>query len=175
MIATIVVAAALAATPCRTVRDIDFRNFTYPLREDRFTSGEVWQLKVVNGRFESPHPPSVWAFFYFLVGTVVFGDLTGEGREHAVVPTGYGSTSGNFSVTDIYVFACEDGLTRLESILTEQQIARDSGLDVHTPQAWIAEDHPVAVENGFLQVDFGGRRFLYRLASNGWSYIGSQF
>jgi hypothetical protein len=106
------------AVECRTVRQVDFRNLVYPMSEPRFTNGTTLALKVVNGRYEEPHPITTMSFLYFDVRDVLFGHLTGTSAEDAAIAARYGSTTGNFYVTDTYVFGCVGGVPKLQATLT---------------------------------------------------------
>lgn len=96
------------------IHSIDFDNFTYDVRDD---CGDVFNKKKIsvrNGCFGD----SYWQFCagnIFEWSPVVYGDLTGDGRDEAIVMTACG---GMHSVSEPYVFTMKDGkpslLTKLE-------------------------------------------------------------
>ena len=160
--------------PCRNVREIDFRNRVYPLNEPRFTKGQELRLRVVDGRYEEPHSPPTQGFLYFEVGDSAFGDLTGDGVEDAAVVAIYGSNSGNFHVTDTYMFSCVRGTPTLVGTLTQDQIQKDSGLTI-----WTSVDHPIKIAGGALEVTYETRApqaspstFRYKLVEGRWQRQG---
>jgi hypothetical protein len=159
---------------CTNVREIDFRNRVYPLNEPRFTKGKELRLRVVDGRYEEPHSPPTQGFLYFAVGDVAFGDLTGDGVEDAAVVATYGSNSGNFHVTDIYIFSCVRGSLTLTGILTQDQIQKDSGTTI-----WTSVDHPMKITGGALEVTYETRApqaspstFRYTFVGRKWKRLG---
>lgn len=139
--------AVVTYAQCPSVRQIDFKNRTYPLRESGFTKGNK-RLHVNNGHYdEHDNPEATLAFLYFEIKDVVYGDLTGDGREEAAVVTNYGSNSGNFYLTDTYIFGCSAGKVKLIGILKESRIENDSGLLMHE-----SVKRPVRIRNGILYV-----------------------
>lgn len=92
------------------IRKVDFKNFTYKA----YCAGEAPEnVTVKNGEFlrETPMDGYVDRFYFNIYG-VSYGDLTGDGRDEAVVLTvcNTGGT-GNFSEGFIYTF--EAGKPRL--------------------------------------------------------------
>jgi hypothetical protein len=116
---------------CISVRRPDFRNRAYPLNERGFTEGTRW-LRVKNGRYEEPHEnPPIVAYLYFQIAGISFRDLTGDGIEDAAVVAIYGSASGNFYLTDTYIFSCVAGEIKLIGILKQSQIENDHKILLH--------------------------------------------
>ncbi len=155
---------------CRDARGIDVKNLVYPLNEPRFTNGRVLQPMVIDGRYEDPHRQGYQGFLYLDIVDVAFGDLTGDEVEDAAVVAKYGSNSGNFHVTDTYVFRCSRGKPSLVSILTQDQIQRDSGTEIRT-----ATDHPMKINGNLLEVTYETPRlsaspttFHYKLVGSRW-------
>jgi hypothetical protein len=154
---------------CRDVRGIDFKNLVYPLSEPRFTNGRVLQLRVIDGRYEEPHRQGYQGFLYLDIADVAYGDLTGDAIDAAVVAK-YGSNSGNFHVTDTYVFRCFRERPTLVGVLTQDQIQRDSGTEVLT-----ATDHPMTINGNLLEMTYETPRlsaspttFRYKLVGSRW-------
>jgi hypothetical protein len=166
-------AAAQPVQRCETARSIDFKNLVYPLEEPRFTNGQTFPLRVVDGRYEEPHRPGYQGFFYLNVGDVVFGDVTGDGVEEAAVVAQYGSNSGNFRVTDAYVFQCQQGTPVLLAMLTQQWIQRDSGRQIFS-----AVDHSLRIDNGVVELTYdvrgtGSVSFRYKRVGDHWQRAAS--
>jgi hypothetical protein len=146
LIASLVVARA----DCSNIRRVDFRDHTYPLRENGFTQGTEW-LHVKNGRYEEPHenPISV-SFLYFQIVGVAFGDLNRDGKEEAAATAIYGSASGSFHLTDTYVFGCVRNKIRLIGILKQDRIEKDTGMDLQE-----SVTNPMHIKNGVLYITHG--------------------
>jgi hypothetical protein len=135
---------------CPNIRNVDFRNHTYPLRERGFTQGTE-RLYVTNGRYEEPHdnPISV-SFLYFEIVNVAFGDLNGDGKNEAAVTAVYGSNSGSFYLTDTYVFGCVDGRIILVGILKQDDIEKDTGMYLQE-----SANNPMIIKHGALNITYG--------------------
>jgi outer membrane protein OmpA-like peptidoglycan-associated protein len=72
------------------IRRIDFKNYTYEYSESK--------IKVRNGKWKGKYPGE-----YFNVDKIVYGDVTGDGQEEAIVITSSsGGGSGNFSGATVY-------------------------------------------------------------------------
>gem|GEM_PF-5648327 len=135
---------------CSNIRKVDFRNHTYPLRERGFTQGTE-RLRVTNGRYEEPHDnPISLSFLYFQIVNVAFGDLNGDGQDEAAATAIYGSNSGSFYLTDTYVFGCVDGRIKLVRILKQDNIEKDTGMDLQE-----SVNNPMTIKNGVLNITYG--------------------
>ena len=88
------------------IRKVDFKNFTFKA----YCAGEAPEIVTVkNGEFSKETPMDGFIDrFYFNVNSVSYGDLTGDGRDEAVVLTvcNTGGT-GNFSEGFIYSVEAE--------------------------------------------------------------------
>jgi len=62
------------------VRDIDFRNFTYPRSS---SEGVREETRVRRGKYDNGKSDGDWEAFS--VGPILYGDLTGDGQEEAVI------------------------------------------------------------------------------------------
>jgi hypothetical protein len=87
---------------------------------------------------------------YFDIADVVFGDLTGDGKDEAAVVAIYGSNLGSFLLTDTYVFGCVGGKVKLIDILKQSRIEKESEMLVHE-----SIKKPVTIRNGILSVAYG--------------------
>ncbi len=57
-------------------------------------------MRVSKGRYGDRSEPTSLSFLYFEVADIVFGDLTGDGKDEAAVVAIYGSNSSSFFLTD---------------------------------------------------------------------------
>lgn len=168
----LLISANVVAYPkCRSVRDADFRNRSYPLKSDVTPDGKLKWMRVSNGRAEQLYDSTSSAFFYLEVVDIAYGDLTGDGVEEAAVTAIYGNYSASFFLTDTYIFSCVAGKIKLISILKQEHIEKDSGMVLQE-----SVKNPLKIKNGVLYITHGteGNRpspeftttFLYRIRNN---------
>ncbi len=89
-----------------SIRDIDFKNFTYP----KLPTGKcsMRTVRLTNGKYEASErrvPRRVpsndcWSV---TMGPVVYGDVTGDGREEAIVVL-YAERGGTESSNDVFIY-----------------------------------------------------------------------
>jgi hypothetical protein len=130
------------------IRNIDFKNQEYILHDELTTGDE--RLLVKNGRYEKASekvgfPPNL----FFVVDKIVFGDLTGDGKDEAIVFAAYGSGAGNYMVSIIYVFGCENGRLELLASLKQEDVERVNHLMVYFP-----DDPSIRIKNNILYVTY---------------------
>ena len=130
LLCLLISAPAVAHSKCIDIRTADFNNRLYPLNESGFTKHKQL-LRVSKGRYEDQSDSTSLAFLYFQITDLVFGDLTGDGKDEAAIVATYGSNSGSFFLTDIYIFGCVSGKVKLIDILKQSRIERESGMLVH--------------------------------------------
>jgi hypothetical protein len=91
------------------IRQVDFRNFSYPkLPTGKCSMDEV---HLTNGKYEAPETiprkiPSIDCWSVTL-GTIDYGDTTGDGIEEAIV-TLYAERGGTESSQDVYIYSPRD-------------------------------------------------------------------
>ncbi|MBI4748385.1 MAG: hypothetical protein HY774_07830 [Acidobacteria bacterium] len=113
--------ASLKPAPS-SIRSIDFRNFTYPLPDKRFSElGK--KVRVVDGTCDDGSNQMCRAYFH--VAEVIYGDLTGDQHEEAVVVTIFGSACGTYYLTNIYVYSLVNRKPLLLAQLKESQVEED--------------------------------------------------
>jgi hypothetical protein len=96
--------------PESPIHQIDFKNFTYPkLPTAKCSMNEV---RLTNGRYDSPAEiagkrPAVdcWSV---VLGSVTYGDITGDGEEEAIIEL-YAEAGGTEASEDVYVYALRGG------------------------------------------------------------------
>lgn len=95
-------------TPVRSIRDIDFRNFTYP----KLSSGKCSRLSRIrlrDGKYGSiknfsPRVVPRAGCWQVSVAPVIYGDVTGDGHEEAIVIL-YAEMGGTESSEDIFIYS----------------------------------------------------------------------
>jgi TonB family protein len=105
------------------IRHVDFRNFTYATSiSDRKCYGLPATIQVRNGEFKAGQGDQE---AYFSVGGIRYGDLTGDGREEAVVNTGCGMSTGNAWTDDFYAYAVRNGQVENLGSFGSDEMERD--------------------------------------------------
>ncbi len=151
------------------IRRIDFRNFTYPLSQSSSELYGVRSLRVRNGKWSNGLPETDTNWQAFTVRKVLYGDLTGDGQEEAVVLTQWdqvGANPENSTGQEVYVYA----LRGRESTLIVGPDGLDYWHDYDRYQKsddmcnnWIFGMAPAAVQNGLLVIHLvAGGRFCKR-------------
>jgi len=96
--------------PKSPIRQVDFKNFTYPkLPTGKCSMNEV---RLINGRYEAPtdiagkHPAvDCWSVE---VGLITYGDVTGDGEEEAIIEL-YAESGGTEASEDVYIYTLQGG------------------------------------------------------------------
>lgn len=120
MFALALLFTALWVAPSRAasdIRGIDFLNFTY---QPTLCSGEEGIGKSVlvrNGEWNGEEA-------YYRINKVVYGDLTGDGREDAVVDISCGSKAANFSQSEILIYGLQGQHASLIARLDDSDLDR---------------------------------------------------
>ena len=130
--------------PKSAIRQIDFKNFTYPKLSTGKCSGN--EVHLINGRYDAPADiagtrPAVDCWSVAL-GQITYGDVTGDGEEEAIVEL-YAEAGGTEASEDVYIYALKSGSPELLWKFATGDRA-DGGL------------RRVAAENGELVVDLFG-------------------
>lgn len=97
------VTSGQARRPSASIRSIDFKNFTYPLPADLVTPGGPRAVTLEGGRFPGTGNEDEMYF-----GTVVYGDVTGDGAEEAMIHLGI-HTRGSAMPGVAYVYTLRRG------------------------------------------------------------------
>ena len=162
-------AAFLIASPAyargrgASIRSVDFKNFTYPLPADLRTPGGPGNVRLKGGRFPGTDNEDEMYF-----GRVVYGDVTGDDAEEAMVYLGI-HTRGSAMPGVVYVYTLRG---RRPSLLWSFSTGdrADGGL------------HRVYAENGGLVVEMYGpqRRWegdgqVMRFTRRRYVWLGNRF
>jgi hypothetical protein len=122
------------------IRKIDFRNFTYPIPDER-----RGKIRLRNGE-QPPTQFSKYGIPYdvgYTLGDIDYGDVTGDGVEEAIIDLGWLS-SGTAITSYIYIYTLNHGRPQLLWSFTTGDRA-DGGLQ------------KVYADNGELVVELEGR------------------
>ena len=89
-----------------SIKDIDFKNFTYPWTKEQELDEKEFTLK--DGKKETNEDKSNGASF----SSIEFGDVTNDGEEEAVISISP-ITGGNCSCNMIYIYSLQNGNPKL--------------------------------------------------------------
>jgi len=134
------------------IRQVDFLNFTYPssLCSQEFGKKGIGKsVRVSKGEFKNKN-------VYYAVedNKVIYGDVTGDGREAAIVPISCGATMANFSLTEVYIYTIKDGCTTLLAEISDKDMERDyRRYYPDTETYWGVTGNDLKVRNGHLEIE----------------------
>lgn len=145
--------SSVAQSTCTDIRKIDFRNHAFPLKSADFTDGETKLLTVSKGKYANPSSPTDLAFLSFEIARIVYGDLNGDGKLEAAVVASYGSNSGNFFITDTYLFGCAKGKLKLIDVLKQDRMEKETGLRFDLFESYAK--NPIWIRRHLLYIKYG--------------------
>jgi hypothetical protein len=134
------------------LRKVDFLNFTYPsslCAQEYGREGIGKTVRVRAGEFKNKN-------VYFAVGgdRIVYADMTGDGREEAIVPIDCGAITANFALSEVYIYTIKNGSATLLAKVGDKDLERDYRR--HYPDAesyWGIHENGLRAENGNLEID----------------------
>src|SRR5437868_4260007 len=109
--------------PITDIRKVDFLNFTYPSSLCSQEYGRKGIGKIVGVRKGEFKNKSV--YFAVADNKILYGDVTGDGREEAIVPVDCGAITANFSRSEIYIYTIKDGRPTLLAALSDKTLEQD--------------------------------------------------
>jgi TonB family protein len=105
------------------IRKFDFLNFTYPLSPE-YEENEFGKTATVShGKFFKSRPTSAEAVPDFSVGKVLYGDLTGEGQDEAVIWGVY--YMGCYWDREVFIYKMEGEHPKLIGKITSKDMDKD--------------------------------------------------
>ena len=137
-----------AAVP--EVHRIDFRNFIYvALPSDRKDYHLPESIQVKDGEFKAGKEMDE---VYFGITGIEYGDLTGDGREEAVVHATCGMSMGNGGTDDFYMYVMNKGHVESLGTLSSDEMTRDYLR--HQPDGILWRVSSVKVKDGKLDIEW---------------------
>lgn len=130
------------------IRRIDFRNFTYRSSVCSEVFGIPKTVRVRRGKFQNND------FYYRVVANnILYGDVTADGHEEAIVHIGCGGFAGNFSDSEVFIYALQNGQAKLLAKLDTRDLERDYLR--YYPDGFLVDiaNDGVKVRNGHLIVE----------------------
>lgn len=130
------------------VRRIDFLNFTYQSSLCSEVFGIPKTVKVRRGKFQNND-------FYYRVAAnkIIYGDVTADGRQDAIVHIRCGGFAGNFSDSEIFIYTLQNRRAKLLAELDSKDMERD--YIRYYPGGFLVgiTNNGVKVENGHLVIE----------------------
>jgi len=134
------------------IRKVDFLNFTYnpsQCSQEYGRQGIGKALTVKDGEFKNK------SVYFSVVGDkIIYADLTGDGKEEAIVPTECGAMGANFSRSEVNVYTIENGRATLLAATNDKSMERDYRASYPDSDGyWGINENGIKVNNGNLQVE----------------------
>jgi hypothetical protein len=134
------------------IRKVDFLNFTYPsslCSQEYGSQGIDKAVRVRDGEIKNKN-----VYFAVAADRIIYADLTGDGREDAIVPVDCGAISANFALSEVYIYTIQKGSATLLAAISDKDMERDYRR--YYPDAesyWGINENGLRVKNGNLEVD----------------------
>jgi len=134
------------------IRKVDFLNFTYhsSLCAQEYGSKGIGNIvSVRNGEFKNKN-----VFFAVADNKIIYADLTGDGREEAIVPVDCGAITANFSRSEVNVFTIQDGHATLLVETNDKDLERDYRANYPDAESyWGINENGIKTNNGNVQIE----------------------
>jgi hypothetical protein len=134
------------------IRKVDFRNFTYPsslCSQEYGRQGIGKIVRVRKGEFKNKN-----VYFAVADNKIIYADVTGDGREEAIVPIECGAMTANFARSEVYIYTIKDGGTTLFAEISDKDMERDyRGSYPDAESYWGVNENGLKVNNGNLAID----------------------
>lgn len=138
---------AQAKSEITDIRQVDFLNYTY---QSRLCSQEIpgisKTVRVRKGEFENDE-------VRFGVDDVIYGDITGDGREEAIVEIGCMLLGANGWLSDIFIYTLKNGRAALVAELNDNNMYRDYKRYYSNGTLWRITDNGVKVKGNNLVIE----------------------
>ena len=134
------------------IRKVDFLNFTYHSSLCSQEYGRKGLGKIVsvrNGEFKNKN-------IYFAVADnkIIYADVTGDGREEAIIPVDCGAITANFSLSEVYIYTIKDGRATLLAEISDKDLERDYRHDYPDAESyWGVNENGLKAKNRNLEIE----------------------
>jgi len=144
--------AAQTNPPVTDIRKVDFLNFTYNSAQCSQEYGKQGIGRLVNVRNGEFKNKSV--YFSVMSDKIIYADLTGDGKEEAIVPIDCGAMGANFSRSEVNVYTLENGHAALLGATTDKSMERDYRASYADADGyWGINENGIKANNGNLQIE----------------------
>lgn len=131
------------------IRRVDFLNFTY---QSSLCSQDIRGIsktvKVRKGNFDNNE-----VYYGVVENKIIYGDVTGDGREEAIVHIGCGELAANFGLSEIFIYTLQNGRVILLAELDDKDMERDYNRYHSNGTLWRIVDDGVRVINALLIIE----------------------
>jgi hypothetical protein len=134
------------------IRKVDFLSFTYPssLCSQEFGKKGIGKsVHVQKGEFKNKQ-------VYFAVedNRILYGDVTGDGSEEAIVPASCGAITANFSRAEIYIYTLKAGRPVLVAAISDKDMERDYRRSYPDAESyWGITGEGLQIRNSHLEIE----------------------
>ena len=133
------------------IRQVDFLNFGYQSNLCSEEFGKKGIPRIVNVRKGEFKNKSV--YFSVVADKIIYADVTGDGREDAIVPLECGAMGANFSRSEVNIYSMDGGLT-LVGTTDDKKLEKDYRANYSDAESyWGFNENGIKVSNGTLQFD----------------------
>ena len=144
--------AAQTTAPVTDIRKVDFLNFTYNPTQCSQEYGRQGIGRIVNVRDGEFKNKSV--YFSVMSDKIIYADLTGDGKEEAIVPIDCGAMGANFSRSEVNVYTLENGHATLLAATNDKSMERDYRANYADADGyWGINENGIKANNGNLQIE----------------------
>src|SRR4051794_15737384 len=105
------------------IRKVDFLDFTYHsslCSQEYGKKGIGKVVRVRNGEFKNKN-----VYFAVAGNKLIYADVTGDGREDAIVPIDCGAITANFALSEVYIYTIQNGRVTLLAEISDKDMERD--------------------------------------------------
>jgi len=138
--------------PVTDIRKVDFLNLTYTSTQCSQEYGKQGLGRLVNvheGEFKNKS-----VYFSVMSDKIIYADLTGDGKDEAIVPIDCGAMGANFSRSEVNIFTLENGHAALLAATNDKSMERDYRANYADADGyWGINENGIKVNNGNLQIE----------------------
>lgn len=143
-----------SSTTLTDIRRVDFLNFTYQSslcsREYR-RNGIGRIVRVRNGEFRNRNRN---VYFAVADNRIIYADVTGDGREDAIVPINCGASTANFARSEVYIYTIQNGRATLLAGISDVDMEREYRRNYPDAESyWGITENGLRVRNGNLEIE----------------------
>ena len=133
------------------IRKVDFLNFGYQSNLCSQEFGKKGIPRIVNVRKGEFKNKSV--YFSVVADKIIYADVTGDGREDAIVPLECGAMGANFSRSEVNIYSMDGGLT-LVATTNDKELEKDYRANYSDADSyWGFNENGIKVSNGNVQFE----------------------
>lgn len=141
-----------SSTTVTDIRKVDFLNFTYhsSLCSQEYGRQGIGKIVPVRkGEFKKKN-----VYFAVADDRIIYADVTGDGREDAIVPIDCGANTANFSLSEVYIYTVQNGRATLLAEISDKDMERDYRRSYPDAESyWGIAENGLKVKTGNLEIE----------------------